>query len=69
MGKPILRYDPDGPSGNIFFILAKAATIFDRQHRRAEFGQMMEQVRTCGSYDMALQILSQHFELREVKGI
>ena len=68
MTKHIIRYDPAGPSGNIYAILGSAAIHFNREHRLADYHKMLDEVRACGSYDMALQIITAAgFELREVR--
>ena len=55
------------PSGNVFWILASAQQILKRQDRRAESDQMAFRVMNSGSYEEALEIMSEYVELEEVE--
>ena len=53
-------------SGNVFWILGMAKKILMKDGRKAEAIQMQERVCNSGSYEDALEIMSEYVELVEV---
>ena len=66
MNKPVLEYDSQGPSGNVFWILAQARRILHKQARMAEYEAMWERVQSAGSYEQALEIISKYVRLIDI---
>ena len=63
MNKPELIYDSRGESGNIFWILGQVRRILQREHRLSDFSRLMERVQSSGSYEEALEIISEEVTL------
>ena len=61
-----VKFDRNGESGNIFWILAHAQQVLRWQNRTPESVQMAIRVRNCHSYNEALEIISEYVELVEV---
>ncbi len=62
----MVEFDRNGPSGNIFFILAMAYGEMKEAGRMDEYEEMNARVKACGSYDAALAVIGEYVELVEV---
>lgn len=58
--KETIYYDSKKESGNIFFILAKVKTALRKQHRANDFNECWQSVQNCGSYQDALDAISDY---------
>lgn len=65
MTKPVVKYNPRGESGNIFFILAKVRDALRKQRRIQDYNDCWEKVQQCNSYEEALNIIREYVELIE----
>ena len=63
MGKPILEYNSRGETGNIFWILGQVRRILQKQHRIDAYNELWERVQHSGSYEEALEIISDEVTL------
>ena len=54
------------PNGNIYWILGAAVAELKSNGRESDAQKMCDRVYQSGSYDMALEIISQYVELAEV---
>ncbi len=63
MKKPVLKYDRRGPSGNIFWLLGQTQLLMKQNGRIAEWKVMWERVQNAGSYQEALDIISEEVTL------
>ena len=66
MNKPELLYDSQGESGNIFWILGQVRRIMQKQRRLAAFNELWERVQHSGSYEKALDIISEEVTLIDI---
>ena len=63
----VVRFDRDGPSGNIFAIVGAARLELQKQGRNEEADEMFQRVRfDAGSYENALEIVAEYVELEEI---
>ena len=62
-GKPIIEYDPDGHTGNIFWILGEANKIMRNQCRIIDYNDLRDRVFEAQSYEDALAIISEEVTL------
>lgn len=58
--KETVYYESRGESGNIFFILAKVREVLRNQRRINDYNECWEAVQKCGSYQDALDIISDY---------
>ena len=65
MTKPVVKYNPRGESGNIFFILAKVRDALRKQRRIQDYNDCWEKVQQCNSYEDALNVIREYVELIE----
>lgn len=65
MTKPVVKYNPRGESGNIFYILAKARDTLRKQRRIQDYNDCWEKVQQCNSYEEALNVIREYVELIE----
>ncbi len=65
--KPIVKYNPSGESGNIFYILGQASITLRKEHRQTDFNELRDKVFDCKSYESALNEIRQYVELIEIK--
>lgn len=63
MKKPVLKYDSRGPEGNVFWILGLVHRLMQRNGRSAEWEELWERVQSAGSYNDALQLISEEVTL------
>lgn len=59
-------FDRNGPSGNIFFILANAYGEMKACGLVDEYREMDRRVKACHSYDDALRVIGEYVDLEEV---
>lgn len=65
MTKPVVKYNPRGESGNIFYILAKVRDALRKQRRIQDYNDCWEKVQQCNSYEEALNVIREYVELIE----
>ena len=53
--KPIVKYDPTGHSGNIYWILGEVSQIMRKQRRITAFNNLRDRVFEAKSYEEALE--------------
>jgi len=58
-------FDRNGPSGNIYAILASASDAMKKQQRITDFNEMRDKVYASKSYDEALSVINQYVFLIE----
>lgn len=63
--KPIVEYDPNGPSGNIYYILAKVRYVLRKQQKIDEYNKLWEKVQDSKSYQEALGLIKEVVKLVE----
>lgn len=68
MKKPIVNFDSQGPSGNIFYILGLVRESLRKQRRIIDYNECWEKVQASGSYEEALRIIREYVELIDVQG-
>lgn len=57
--KPIIEYDPKGPTGNIYYILAMVRQVLRKQRRINEYNTLWEKVQLSKSYEEALGLIKE----------
>ncbi|MBE6624395.1 MAG: hypothetical protein E7622_01995 [Ruminococcaceae bacterium] len=65
--KPIVKYDPTGHSGNIYWILGEVSQIMRKQRRITAFNNLRDRVFEAKSYEEALEILGEEVTLVRIK--
>ena len=63
MNKPIVRFDSNGPSGNIFDILGRCSIVMKKEKRVCEYKAMSERVFLSNSYAAALAEIRKDIDL------
>lgn len=67
MIKPIIKYNPRGESGNIFYILAAVREALRKQRRIQDYNDCWEKVQKAHSYEEALAIISLYVKLVRIE--
>lgn len=62
-----IKYDSEGQSGNIFFILAKVKLVMKKEGREELFKKCEERVYASSSYKEALKIINEYVQLEDVR--
>ncbi len=63
----VVRFDRDGPSGNIFAIVGAARVELQAAGRDEEADEMFRRIHfDAGSYENALEIVAEYVELEEI---
>ena len=62
--KPIVEYDPHGPTGNIYWILGEVSAIMRKQRRYTDFNNLRDRVFEAQSYEEALEIIGEEVTLK-----
>lgn len=62
--KPVINYDPCGPSGNIYWILGAVSDIMRKQRRITAFNDLRDRVFEAQSYEEALAIIGEEVTLK-----
>lgn len=63
MEKQTIVYDSRGATGNIFWLLGELRQIMRKQRRYTAFNEIRDRVVAAGSYNEALQIMSEEVTL------
>ena len=63
MNKPIVKYESNGPSGNIYDILGKCSLVMKKVNRINEFNDMRDRVFVSKSYIDALTEIRKEIDL------
>lgn len=61
-------YDPNGESGNIFYIMGMATRELEKEGRHFDAMVMRNQVTECHSYENALLTIAEYVDLIEKGG-
>lgn len=68
--KPIMQIDPDGPQGNIFYILGQAtAKLLRYPENRHAIDEMSQRVMNAHSYEEALGIIQEYVTIEWKGGV
>lgn len=65
--KPIVEFDPSGPSGNIYWILGAVSDIMRKQRRITAFNELRDRVFKAQSYEEALAIIGEEVTLKQTR--
>lgn len=68
MKKPVVKFDSQGPSGNIFHILGMVRQELRKQRRIIDYNDCWERVHKSGSYEEALKIIREYVDLIDIQG-
>ena len=63
----VVKFDRNGRSGNIFYVLGMACSTLFTEDRRDDALEMNDRVCSSGSYEEALKIIGEYVELVEVQ--
>ena len=66
--RPVIEIDFDGEEGNIFFIIGKVTQVLDFMGDRQDSKDMVAKIKQAGSYDSALEIISEYAQLIPTSG-
>lgn len=64
--KPELFIDLNGPDGNVFMVIGKAARVLRKAGLEEEAEEMQERLPNCDSYEDALNMVREYVELYEM---
>ena len=59
----------EGKDGNIFVIMGRASMLLNEAGQREQIDEMFQRVSNCGSYEAALNIVSEYVETELSSGI
>lgn len=67
MEKPVIKFDSQGPSGNIFYILGLVKAALRKQRRIIDYNNCLERVQNSHSYAEALKIIREYVDLIDIQ--
>ncbi len=68
MQKAVVKFNGNGPSGNIYCILGAVRNELRKQRRILDYNEMWERVQTSNSYEDALKIIREYVDLIDLDG-
>lgn len=69
ISKNKIKYDSQGSSGNIFFILAKVKLVMEQEGKGELFKEVSERVYTSTSYKEALKIIKEYVHIEDIQDV
>lgn len=67
MSKPIVKFNRQNETGNIFYILSKVRVELQKQRRINDFNELWDRLQPSKNYNEALKIIKEYVELEEEK--
>ena len=65
MSKPIVKFNRQKETGNIFYILSKVRVELQKQRRINDYNELWDRVQNSKNYNEALNIIKEYVELKE----
>lgn len=66
--KPVITFQSTGPTGNIYYLIGELQRIMRKQRRYTDFNNIRDRIFESGSYEEALNIISEEVILIDTDG-